>query len=194
MKLIPFFLFVLVMTATPGPGNLTMMTIGEAAGFRGASSFLLGTITGFFTLNLSVALGLGSVIRALPIVDLVLKGAGLIYIIYLVIKILKLNVKGGGDSGRFTFIEGFLIHPFSPKSWGMSLVGFSQFAEGKGDPLFIAFQFAIIFFIFQFLFHSLWCLAGSAFSRWMEGAAAQMVIRIALVMLMAGAGVYAVIS
>lgn len=36
---LPFLLFVIVMTGTPGMGNLTMMAIGQATGLRSALPF-----------------------------------------------------------------------------------------------------------------------------------------------------------
>ncbi len=194
MKLIPFILFVVAMTGTPGPGNLTMMAIGEAAGFRGALRFLLGTTSGFFTLNLLVALGLGELIKGSPGIDLLLKIAGFCYILYLSGKILGLRVEGGKLKATFAFTEGFLIHPFSPKSWAMSLVGFTQFADAAADPLLRITQFVALFFIFQLFFHSLWCLAGVMLLRWMEGRAAKTVTRGVLVLLMVGATAFALLD
>ena len=58
-----FVLFVIVMTGTPGMGNLSMMAIGQTTGFRSSLPFLVGTTVGAVSLNTLVGLGLGGLDR-----------------------------------------------------------------------------------------------------------------------------------
>lgn len=124
-----FVLFVIVMTGTPGIGNLTMMAIGQATGFRSALPFLAGATAGMLLLNTAVGLGLGGLFMASPGAARVVKALGLGYILYLAWRLLRMRPAGGGEARRFTFAEGVLVHPLNPKSWAMSVVGFSQLAD-----------------------------------------------------------------
>lgn len=158
----PFLLFVIVMTGTPGPGNLAHMAIGQTFGFRAALPFLFGTVLGGFTLTSLVAVGMGQVITASPNMYMAVKTFGMAYIIYLAVKVVRAQASQTGEVRRFTFVEGLLIHPLSPKTWGMSVAAMGQFVD-FGAPL----TPQLVFFVASFVggglvFHSLWCLAGAS--------------------------------
>ncbi|MCP3926802.1 MAG: LysE family translocator [Desulfobacterales bacterium] len=161
MKLIPFILFVIAMTGTPGPGNLTMLGIGQATGFRSAIPFLIGTTVGCFLLNLSVAFGLGAFVTESVKISYFMKIFGMGYMIWLGFKVIKLQIEAKEIKKQFTFFEGFLIHPTSPKSWAMSVIAINQFADPTSTYLTKTVVFVLCFLIGQVTFHSLWCAIGS---------------------------------
>jgi threonine/homoserine/homoserine lactone efflux protein len=190
-NILPFILFVIAMTGTPGPGNLTMMAIGQTTGFSSSIPFLIGTAVGCIILDSLVACGLGEVIIASPVIATFLRIAGLIYILYLAGKILALQLTTKKVEKRFSFFEGFLIHPLSPKSWAMAIVAFSQFMN-PDHPL--GPQIAV--FVFSFLigllvFHSLWCAAGALIPRLVSSKQILFCINCIMVTIMIGATGYA---
>ncbi len=190
-NLLPFILFVIAMTGTPGPGNLTMMAIGQTTGFASSIQFLIGAGAGCVILDSLVACGLGELIISLPVVATTLRIAGLVYILYLAGKILAMQFTPKKVERRFSFFEGFLIHPLSPKSWAMAIVAFSQFMNPE-QPL--GPQIAI--FVFSFLvgllvFHSSWCAAGALIPRLISSRRILFGINWIMVTLMIGATGYA---
>ena len=194
MKILPFLLFVIAMTGTPGPGNLAMFGIGQATGFSGAIPFLCGTTAGFLLLNTAVGLGLGALFTESPVVYGTLKAVGTAYILYLAWKILRSRVAEPGAAHRFTFLEGLLIHPVSPKSWAMSVVGFSQFAQPDAALLPRMLVFVSLFFVGQVCFHSLWCAAGAFLMRLLTSPGIRLGVNALAVALMVGATFYALLT
>lgn len=164
---IPFLFFVIAMTGTPGPGNLTMMAIGQASGFRSAMPFLLGAVISFAALNTLVGFGLGEIITASPSIGLGMKIAGMAYILYLAAKVFRMRPTAGPDAParRFSILEGLIIHPLSPKSWAMSVAGFSQFSDPTAPLTPQVALFVGLFFVGQASAHSLWCGAGASILR-----------------------------
>ncbi len=188
-----FVLFVIVMTGTPGVGNLTMMAIGQATGFRSALPFLAGTTVGMVGLNALVGLGLGGLFMASPGAALVMKVGGMGYILYLAWKLLRMRLAEPGAARRFSFVEGVFIHPLNPKSWAMSVVGFSQLAD---PSLPLAIEMAIFiptFLVFQVSFHSLWGWAGSMLLHTLRSPRVLAGVNVALVVIMVGATLYALV-
>ena len=167
-NILPFVLFVIAMTGTPGPGNLTMMAIGQSTGFRSSIPFLIGTAVGCIFLDTAIACGLGQVIISAPKIASILRIAGLLYILYLAAKVLVLQISRKVVNKRFSFWEGLLIHPLSPKSWTMAIVAFSQFMNPEQTliPQIAIFIFA--FFLGLLVFHSSWCAAGVMVQRELE--------------------------
>ena len=187
-----FLLFVLVMTCTPGVGNLTMMGIGQSTGFRSALPFLAGTTVGMLCLNILVGLGLGGLFLASPGLAWGMKVGGMGYILYLGWKLLSMQLSSGGTGKRFTFVEGVFVHPTNPKSWAMSVVGFSQLVDPVGSLALQIPVFVLTFLVFQVSCHSLWGLAGAAIMRTLKTGPVLTCVNCALVAVMVGATAYAI--
>ncbi len=193
-NLLPFTLFVIAMTGTPGPGNLTMMAIGQTTGFMSSIPFLLGAAVGCVFLDTMVACGLGEVITASPVVAGMLRVIGVGYILYLAAKILLMQHSRKIVEKRFTFFEGLWVHPLSPKSWAMAIVAFSQFMKADqplGPQIFI---FVLAFLLGLLVFHSSWCAGGALIPRLVNSPRLLTSVNMVMVVLMVGATGYAMFS
>lgn len=192
--LLPFSLFISVMTGTPGPGNMTMMAIGQTTGFRSAVPFLIGTTIGFAVLNLFVSFGLGEAFQRWEELAFILKIAGTIYIIYLAIKLFKLQAAPPETVKQFSLQEGILLHPLSPKSWAMSVAAYSQFFDTLPMDITTTALFIIPFMIGQVTFHSMWCGLGAGLYNSLKSPQTRLMVNSSLVLLMLGATFYALMT
>lgn len=187
----PFFLFVLVMVSTPGPGNLTFMAVGQTAGFRRALPLLAATVVSAGLIDMAVGFGLGNVFTAAPKLEAVFKAFGFLYIVYLGVKILRMRLGANPEKVDITFIEGFLIHPTSPKTWAMSVVGFSQFSSPTEPLVPQVAIFVLTFMAVQIVCHSVWCVVGAFFARILRVPAAMNAFNIVSVGLMLSSAAFA---
>ncbi|KZM51300.1 LysE family translocator [Labrenzia sp. OB1] len=156
-----FAIFVIVMTGTPGPGNLTFLAIGASAGYRTAFPVIVASQIGSLPLKLSVAYGLGHVMAGGGPIVTIFKVLSMAYMTYLAWRIVSLSVRPKGEVALPSFWEGLLIHPLSPKTWAMNLVAFSTFLAG--NTLSVHENALILvtgFTLGGMVFHSLWALAG----------------------------------
>lgn len=158
----PFLIFVTLMVSTPGPGNLTLLAIGQSTGFRSGLPFLGGCLVGMGLLNALTGFGLGRLVAASPALGAGLKAVGTAYILYLGWKILNMQIGEARTSRRFSLWEGCVLHPLSPKSWAMSLTGAVQFINPARPLAPQVAVFALSFTIAQILFHGMWLGAGSS--------------------------------
>src|SRR3954453_20478691 len=78
-----FIIFALVMFFTPGPNNIMLLSSGLTYGFRRTVPHIAGITVGFAFMVGEVGLGLGTVFIAYPILQAILKYAGVAYLIYL---------------------------------------------------------------------------------------------------------------
>ena len=92
---------------------------------------------------------------------------------------------------RFSFIEGLLVHPTNPKSWDMSVVGFSQFTIPQASLIWQVAMFMSIFFVGQVMFHSMWCWIGATIISLLRTRIVQVGVNVSVVTLMIGATLYA---
>jgi threonine/homoserine/homoserine lactone efflux protein len=119
---------------------------------------------------------------------------GFFYILYLAAKVLFLQISSKVVNKRFTFFEGLLIHPLSPKSWTMAIVAFSQFMkpEQSLSPQIAIFVFA--FLLGLLVFHSSWCAAGALIPRMISSRRVLFCINCIMVTLMVGTTAHAMFT
>jgi threonine/homoserine/homoserine lactone efflux protein len=81
------FVFAFVMAFTPGPNNILLTASGVNFGFMRTIPHLLGVDLGFVFLLAVFAAGLGLVFAALPALQIALKVAGALYMLWLAWKV-----------------------------------------------------------------------------------------------------------
>ncbi|MEM9635094.1 MAG: LysE family translocator [Pseudomonadota bacterium] len=192
--LLAFAVFVIVMTGTPGPGNLTFLAIGASSGYRTAFPVIVASQVGSFALNLSVAFGLGHVMAGGGPVVTIFKVLSMAYMTYLAWRIISLSVKPKGDAALPSFWEGLLIHPLSPKTWAMSLVAFSTFLAG--NTLSVPENAVILvtgFMLGGLVFHSLWALVGVSILALIGDGPLMRAITVSMALAMLAATVWALV-
>ncbi|WP_319763395.1 LysE family translocator [Maridesulfovibrio sp.] len=186
-----FLIFVIVMTGTPGPGNIASMALGQAVGFKRSIPFLSGVILGGLAMDFLAALGLAQLFLAYPQVSAVLKIGGLIYILYLAWKVLNMQANSSGEPKAFKFVEGLILHPLNPKHYAMSVSAFAQFANPGANNFTEILIFVGTFTCCGALFHSLWCVTGESFMKMLRSPLVRHTVNISMVVLMVGATAYA---
>jgi threonine/homoserine/homoserine lactone efflux protein len=122
LSLAPFALFCLIATATPGPNNMINLAQGMRVGFWRALPFAVGTGFGVGLLLLAVAMGLGAAAAALPTVNLVMRAATGLYLLYLAWKIATSEPMGESTPGAaLGFWGGIGFQLINPKSWASAM-------------------------------------------------------------------------
>ena len=122
LSLAPFALFCLIATATPGPNNMINLAQGLRVGFWRALPFAVGTGFGVGLLLFAVAMGLGAAAAALPTVNLVMRVATGLYLLYLAWKIATAAPMGESTPGAaLGFWGGIGFQWINPKSWASAM-------------------------------------------------------------------------
>ena len=134
------FLFLLVFafvtSITPGPNNLMLLASGVNFGFWRTVPHMFGIAGGFATLLFGV--GLGSVLKAYPALDLALKIAGGAYLLYLAWKIAmsrSLAAKGGARAAPMTFLQAAVFQWVNPKAWVMAVTAMAVYTNTQAPFL-----------------------------------------------------------
>ncbi|WP_319777680.1 LysE family translocator [Maridesulfovibrio sp.] len=186
-----FLIFVIVMTGTPGPGNIASMALGQTVGFKRSIPFLSGVIIGGMIMDFLSAMGLAKLFLAYPQVSSVLKIGGLVYILYLAWKVLNMQAESSAKPKAFKFVEGLALHPLNPKHYAMTVSAFAQFVDPGANRITEIMIFVGTFTCGAALFHSLWCFAGESFIKMLRSPMVRHTVNISMVVLMVGATAYA---
>ncbi|MFZ6656609.1 LysE family translocator [Undibacterium sp. TJN19] len=128
-----FALFALVSSITPGPNNLMLLASGVNFGFRATLPHMLGISIGFMVLVLAVGFGLAGLFAVFPWLYVVLKWAGVAYLLYLAWNIAHSGPIDSGSkedahkTGPMNFWSAAAFQWINPKAWVMALGAFSTY-------------------------------------------------------------------
>ena len=117
--LLTLLLASLVIMGSPGPSSISATATGAAFGIRRALPYVIGLIAGTTTVLLAVALGLASLIVAIPAANRAISIAGSLYILYLAYKIATAPPLGDPTHHATapTFLPGYLLGIANPKAY-----------------------------------------------------------------------------
>ncbi|WP_299138794.1 LysE family translocator [uncultured Tateyamaria sp.] len=115
--------FAFVSSITPGPNNLMLMASGANFGFRRTIPHMLGVGLGFVFMVLLVGAGLVQVFDAYPVSHTILKGASVLYLLWLAWKIAHAAPSdASSNTGTpMTFLQAAAFQWVNPKAWTMAL-------------------------------------------------------------------------
>ena len=177
-QLLPFLLTAVLLTATPGPDNLMVLSVGASKGRRLGMAFGLGCAAGCLSHTLLAVLGVSAVLAASPVAFTALRWVGGAYLIWLGIGALRsrggvgLPVAGAdvaGDSAARQFAKGVLANAINPKVVLFFLSFLPQFVvPAHGN---VPLQMAVLGVVFTLqaalLFGALGWFAGSI-GQWLQ--------------------------
>lgn len=117
---------------TPGPNNAMLASSGARFGFRATLPHAMGVALGFPVMVFVMALGLGQVFLAQPLIGEVLRWIGAAMLLWIAWK--TLNAKppgeGQGNAAAWTFWQASAFQWVNPKAWIMAVSMISQFVTG----------------------------------------------------------------
>jgi threonine/homoserine/homoserine lactone efflux protein len=159
-----FVIFALVMFFTPGPNNVMLLSSGLTYGFRRTIPHIVGITIGFAFMVGAVGLGLGTVFLAYPVLQTILKYAGVAYLVYLAVVIAMSGpAKPGEGAGRgpMTFWGAAMFQWINAKGWVIVIGTITAYAAIAAFPWNIAIQTAISLLIGS-VSTVVWALFGAA--------------------------------
>jgi len=128
-ELLPFFLFAISTTFTPGPNNFLILNSGLNFGIKRSVPHFLGICIGFPLMMIVVALGFGAILTQYDWMHHFFKLAGSAYMLYLAWQILRSNTKTqlSQPLKPMTFLQAALFQWVNPKAWMIAVSAISIF-------------------------------------------------------------------
>ena len=162
--LIAFIMFATVMFFTPGPNNIMLLSSGLTYGFRRSLPHVAGITIGFAFMVGAVGLGLGTIFITYPVLQTILKYAGVAYLIYLAVHIAMSGPATPDQDdarGPMTFWGAAMFQWINAKGWVMVIGTITAYAGIAGFPWNIVIQ-VMLSLLLGALSCSAWALFGSA--------------------------------
>lgn len=175
-----FILMTFVVSATPGPNMLLVMSTSARLGLRAAVATMAGCMTALLIMMSISAAGLGALLQAFPTVFDALRLAGAAYLAYLGIKSWRAPVADQvADSlpaaaapvkTSMHFQQGFLVAASNPKALLFAAAFFPQFIN-PGQPQLLQFAILLVTFaVIEISWYFVYAMSGKRLSVFMQRA------------------------
>ena len=154
-------LFWFVTAYTPGPNNVVASYSGFNFGITKTIPHILGVTLGFTSLVLLLSIGLINIFKLFPIIQVVMRYLGTLFLIYLAYKIaFSETTNETKKENPVKFIETFLFQYLNPKGVTVAIIVVSTYVELGENYINHATQIIILAFLFSITSITLWTFVG----------------------------------
>lgn len=163
-----FMLFALVATLSPGGATTLATASGVRFGYRRSVPLMLGIATGLALLSTAGATGLAALLGAAPALQLAIKLAGTLYLLWLAWQICSAGAPHGSpedNQSPIGFLAGVALLLLNPKGWAMTMAAAASFAALSAEPFVLAGIMASTFAAAALISLSIWCLGGALLAQ-----------------------------
>jgi len=164
--LIPYLVFCLVMTGTPGPNNAMALTSGVRVGFWRSMPLVSGIAVGVGLQLAAVGLGLGTVFEAAPVLHHLLRIGGSIYLLWLALKIARSGPPDGDERPPVGFAGAAAFQWVNPKAWAITTSAAATYVPATGYTLNVTIA-AILLALIAVPCVAVWAAGGTVLRRFL---------------------------
>ena len=160
-EILSIALFWFVTAYTPGPNNVVASYSGFNFGIAKTIPHILGVTLGFTSLVIFLTIGLINVFKLFPVIQVIIKYLGTLFLIYLAYKIAT-STKSDETKNQnpVKFIETFIFQYLNPKGVMVAIVVVSTYVESGDEYLSYATQVVLLALIFSSTSITLWTFIG----------------------------------
>ena len=160
-EIISIALFWFVTAYTPGPNNVVASYSGFNFGITKTIPHILGVTLGFTSLVVFLTVGLINFFKLFPIIQIVIKYIGTVFLIYLAYKIASSTSSDEiKKENPVKFIETFIFQYLNPKGVTVAIIVVSNYVDIGENYINYATQVILLAFLFSLTSITLWTFIG----------------------------------
>ena len=160
-EILSIALFWFVTAYTPGPNNVVASYSGFNFGITKTIPHILGVTLGFTSLVLFLSIGLINIFKLFPIIQIVMRYLGTLFLIYLSYKIaFSATSDETKKENPVKFIETFFFQYLNPKGVTVAIIVVSTYVELGENYFNYATQIVVLAFLFSMTSITLWTFVG----------------------------------
>ncbi len=154
---------------TPGPNTTLSTALAANRGLRGALHFVLAVPVGWGLLFTFCAVGLGSLVMALPPLRWAIMLGGVAYLLWLARRLWGSDQLSTADQSRLdvSFVQGVLLQFLYIKAWMLALSIVAGWVAGHPDATHRYLQTLPLMLFFAFSSNLTYALIGSMLRHWL---------------------------
>lgn len=166
MNMITLIVYCFIVTATPGPTNIIILSNVQNYGIKSGMRFIYGSIIGFVVLLVISAILNSFLNKVLPNIIIYLQILGTIYMIHLAYQIFNMDVSKKDESKvKGSFFSGLLLQFINPKVILFTLTVFPSFILPYSSENYILLTNIFIIGTIGFIAFMIWVGFGAIFNK-----------------------------
>lgn len=175
LPFLPFLLFAIVASITPGPTNVIVLSHSARRGIVATLPIIIGGCGGAALLVLAVGIGIGDALTDHPQVQRVMAWSGVLWLSWLAWQIWSspaASVEVDSNDKRSLGLAGAAaLQLVNPKTWMMALAVVSVFAGHGSDQSHQVILLSLTFFIVSLPCMGVWAALGAGATRFIRSPA-----------------------
>lgn len=166
MNMITLIVYCFIVTATPGPTNIIILSNVQNYGIKSGMRFTYGSTIGFVVLLVISAILNSFLNKVLPNIIIYLQILGTIYMIHLAYQIFNMDVSKKDESKvKGSFFSGLLLQFINPKVILFTLTVFPSFISPYSSENYILLTNIFIIGTIGFIAFMIWVGFGAIFNK-----------------------------
>lgn len=168
MNITSFLLYCFIVTFTPGPTNIVILSTVHNSGTKKAMEYTYGATIAFGLLLVISAMLNTMLITVIPKILIVMQIIGSVYMLYLAYQIYKMDTSKPTVNQTATFMSGFLMQFLNPKVVLFTMTVIPSFILPYYTAMSAVTISVIVITIIGFSAFIIWVLFGTIFKKFLQ--------------------------
>lgn len=168
MNITSFLIYCFIVTFTPGPTNIVILSTVHNLGTKKAMEYTYGATIAFGLLLVISAMLNTMLITVIPKILIVMQIIGSVYMLYLAYQIYKMDTSKPTVNQTATFMSGFLMQFLNPKVVLFTMTVIPSFILPYYTAMSAVTISVIVITIIGFLAFIIWVLFGTIFKKFLQ--------------------------
>jgi threonine/homoserine/homoserine lactone efflux protein len=168
MNITAFIIYCVVITITPGPTNIVILSSVQHFGARKTMKYVYGATIAFGLLLAASAVLNHVLAEVIPNIVGIMQIIGSVYMLYLAYQIYKMNSGEAAPSHNTNFFSGLVMQFVNPKVIVFSLTVIPSYVMPYYSSSLASFQFVAIITVIGFLAFMTWVICGTVFKKFLQ--------------------------
>ena len=168
MNITSFLIYCFIVTFTPGPTNIVILSTVHNSGTKKAMEYTYGATIAFGLLLVISAMLNTMLITVIPKILIVMQIIGSVYMLYLAYQIYKMDTSKPTVNQTATFMSGFLMQFLNPKVVLFTMTVIPSFILPYYTEMPAVTISVIVITIIGFLAFITWVLFGTIFKKFLQ--------------------------
>ncbi|OAH59151.1 MULTISPECIES: LysE family transporter [Bacillaceae] len=168
MNITSFFMYCFIVTFTPGPTNIVILSIVHNFGAKKAIEYTYGATIAFGLLLVISAMLNTMLVTIIPKILMVMQIVGSVYMLYLAYQIYKMDTSKPTVNQTGTFMSGFLMQFLNPKVVLFTMTVIPSFIMPHYTAMPAVTISVIAITLIGFLAFVTWVLFGAIFKEFLQ--------------------------
>ncbi len=168
MNILSFLIYCVVVTITPGPTNIVILSSVQHVGAKKSMGYVYGATIAFGLLLLVSTLLNSVLVEVIPNILIIMQVIGSLYMLYLAYKILKMGSIEDKTNTNANFRSGLLMQLVNPKVLIFTLTVIPSYVMPFYTSSLVLFMFVIMITLIGFFAFATWVVFGTIFRTFLQ--------------------------